>query len=62
MAKHMAESCDLCGEYRAHGDLVTVHALGEGVDVCTGCHGRPVADLLAAARRLGGGEAELVTE
>lgn len=49
MAKHMAESCDLCGEYRKHDDLVTVHALGEPVDVCTSCQAEPVGKVLATA-------------
>jgi len=51
MSREIAERCDLCGEYRRHDELVTVHALGEPVDVCAGCQGRPVADVLAAAQR-----------
>lgn len=60
MAREIAERCDLCGEFKAHADLVTVHATGEPVDVCTNCQARPVADLLAVARRLTGVTTEVL--
>lgn len=49
MSREIAERCDLCGEYRTHNDLVTVHALGEPVDVCRDCQGQPVGKVLAVA-------------
>lgn len=58
MARQIAETCDLCGQYRAHAELITLHAAGEPVDVCHECQARPVADVLTAAQRIGRAQAE----
>lgn len=58
MSREIAERCDLCGEYRAHGDLVTVHALGEPVDVCRDCQAQPVGKVLSVAHSLAAKNAE----
>jgi hypothetical protein len=50
MSREVAERCDLCRQFKPHADLVTVHVLGEPVDVCTECQALPVGNLLAQIR------------